>query len=122
MNAFSAEASRVLANAVQKPGKPFFLYYAQQEIHAPVQVPPSPDALAKCANVTSSVGRKTLCSMAVTMDDELHGLRWQVMGSKKRQKESLDYLDSLALNYPDAFSSETHGALRRIMDAEAEAE
>jgi arylsulfatase A-like enzyme len=71
MNTYRAEASRVLANAVQNPSKPFFLYYAQQEIHAPVQVPPSPEALAKCANITSSVGRKTLCSMAVTMDDEV---------------------------------------------------
>ena len=50
-----------------------FLYYAQQEIHIPLERPPAdqPEHLAHCAKITSFPERQTLCMMMSALDAEV---------------------------------------------------
>jgi arylsulfatase A-like enzyme len=80
MSFYSAEAERLVqrwgeaataAAAAAAVPKPWFLYYALQTVHTPLEAPPQPEHMENCAHVTSSAGRKTLCSMASALDAEV---------------------------------------------------
>ena len=74
MSSYAAEAARLAAEVWTAPGaKPFFLYYAQQEQHTPLERPPAdqPQHLAHCAGVTSFPERQTLCMMMSALDEEV---------------------------------------------------
>jgi arylsulfatase B len=68
------EAKRILDS--RHPAQPMFMYFAHQEVHAPLQVTPDSGDLQRCVheNVTSPIGkeatagRHTLCTMASNMD------------------------------------------------------
>lgn len=71
---FMEEAKRVLDT--RNPTQPMFMYFAHQEVHAPLEVTPDSVDLQACVheNVTSPIGkeatagRHTLCTMASNMD------------------------------------------------------
>ena len=74
MRSYASEAERLAAEVWTAPGaKPFFLYYAQQEAHVPLERPPAdePEHLAHCAKVTSFPERQTLCMMMSALDAEV---------------------------------------------------
>lgn len=74
MGVYMAEARRVLDT--RDPLKPMFMYFAHQQVHAPLEAPPDSASLDACAaeNVTSPIGkdatagRHTLCTMASSLD------------------------------------------------------
>lgn len=71
---FMEEAKRVLDT--RDAAQPMFMYFAHQELHAPLETPPDSASLQACAgeNVTSPIGkeatagRHTLCTMASNVD------------------------------------------------------
>lgn len=71
---FMEEARRVLDT--RDPAQPMFMYFAHQEVHAPLEAPPDGHSIQACAdeNVTSPIGkevtagRHTLCTMASNVD------------------------------------------------------
>jgi len=69
---FMEEAKRVLDS--RDPAVPMFMYFAHQEIHAPLEAPPHSGQACAHVNVTSPIGkeatagRHTLCTMASNMD------------------------------------------------------
>ena len=72
MATYQAEAERLAAEVWSAPGAdPFFLYYAQQEIHIPLERPPQGEHVQHCAKVTSNPERLTLCSMTSALDAEV---------------------------------------------------
>lgn len=68
---FMAEARRVLDT--RDTNKPFFLYFAHQLIHQPLELPPT--HYAACDRITSDLpdgkDRHTLCSMMVELDTQI---------------------------------------------------
>ena len=56
MEAYAAETERLTAKwaADASSNTPFFLYYAIQTVHTPLEDPPQAQHLANCAHVTSS--------------------------------------------------------------------
>lgn len=71
---FMDEAKRVLDN--HDPSDPLFMYFAHQEVHAPLEEPPDSRSHQQCANQTVpspigpnvTAGRHTLCTMASNVD------------------------------------------------------
>jgi len=64
-----AEAERVIEQ--RNPSKPFFMYYAPQNIHEPLQMPPEKKYSDNCAHVQDSKmgpGRHILCTMLSRLD------------------------------------------------------
>ncbi|CAK0903303.1 unnamed protein product [Prorocentrum cordatum] len=56
------------------PSKPFFLYFAEQQVHIPLQAPPDARHMEACSGVvggTRSVNRTVLCSMASRLDESV---------------------------------------------------
>jgi len=54
--------------------KPLFLYYAEQQLHIPLQIPPEPKHMEACKGVTggsATVNRTVLCAMASRLDDSV---------------------------------------------------
>lgn len=73
---YEARLERVLRPYGYKdpPSKPFFLYFAEQQLHIPLQAPPDAKHLEACSGVvggTSSVNRTVLCSMASRLDESV---------------------------------------------------
>lgn len=66
MDFYMEEAARVLDRRNQS--KPFFLYFAHQTIHTPIQAPPEAEHANACAHVTVTKDRNTLCQMASALD------------------------------------------------------
>merc|ERR1712137_1445094 len=63
------EASRMLD--IRDQSKPFFMYFAHQEIHIPLQAPPEPEYAELCADVTATENRNTLCQMTARLDKSI---------------------------------------------------
>jgi len=64
-----AEAQRVIEQ--RNPDKPFFMYYAPQNIHEPLEMPPEKKYSDNCAHVQDSKmgpGRHVLCTMMSRLD------------------------------------------------------
>jgi len=56
------------------PAQPLFLYFAEQQLHIPIEAPPQPKYLESCRGVGGSGGatnRTVLCSMASRLDDSV---------------------------------------------------
>ena len=54
--------------------QPFFLYYAEQQLHIPIEPPPEPKHMEACREVTggsATVNRTVLCSMASKLDESV---------------------------------------------------
>jgi len=66
MDFYMEEAARMLDTRDQS--KPFFMYFAHQEIHIPLQAPPEPEYAELCADVTATGNRNTLCQMTARLD------------------------------------------------------
>lgn len=71
MDLYMSEAERVLDT--RDAEKPFFLYFAHQLIHQPLQTPPQ--HMAACDAITSDLpdgkDRNTLCQMMVELDNQI---------------------------------------------------
>eukprot|EP00931_Biecheleriopsis_adriatica_P061129 TRINITY_DN36747_c0_g1_i1.p1 TRINITY_DN36747_c0_g1~~TRINITY_DN36747_c0_g1_i1.p1 ORF type:complete len:586 (+),score=82.06 TRINITY_DN36747_c0_g1_i1:60-1817(+) len=65
---------QLLANSKAEPEKPLFVYFAQQLLHIPLQLPDEPQHLTACQNVKGGsriVNRTVLCSMASKLDETI---------------------------------------------------
>ncbi|KAJ8602709.1 hypothetical protein CTAYLR_003749 [Chrysophaeum taylorii] len=69
VDAYDAEFKRIVGSAVS----PFFVYFAQQLVHYPMDEPPSISTAASkiCERIGGPDGRKTLCRMASRLDDSV---------------------------------------------------
>lgn len=71
MDLYMSEAQRILDS--RDPSKPFFLYFAHQLIHQPLQKPPK--QMAACDSITADLpsggDRNTLCQMMVELDNQI---------------------------------------------------
>merc|ERR1712032_709489 len=69
MDFYMAEAERVLDQ--RDPNKPFFLYFAHQEIHIPLEAPVEQEYADACQGVTATENRNTLCRMTNRLDKSI---------------------------------------------------
>ena len=73
-DSYMARYQDILAarNASGSDRAPFFLYYAEQNVHVPLELPPDPKHEANCAGVVSNPAgpnRTVLCAMASQLDE-----------------------------------------------------
>lgn len=63
-----------IINQHNDTAEPLFLYYAEQQLHIPIEPPPEPKHLEACRGVTGGsavVNRTVLCSMASKLDESV---------------------------------------------------
>jgi arylsulfatase B/arylsulfatase I/J len=121
MGLYMREAQRVLES--RDPTKPFFLTFAHQLIHQPLQKPPN--HMAACDGITPDLpageDRNTLCQMTVELDTQIGVLvdmlkmrdLWDntfvwvttdnggmTIGLKEQQKPPANAVYSVSSNYP----------------------
>lgn len=76
VDAYDAHLDQVLSpyGTADAPSKPLFLYFAEQQMHIPIEAPPQPEHLEACRGVTGGEGqvnRTVLCSMASRLDESM---------------------------------------------------
>ncbi|CAE8612166.1 unnamed protein product [Polarella glacialis] len=76
VDAYESRLQRLLMpyGSASPPEKPLFLYFAEQQLHIPLQAPPEAKYLEKCRGVVGSgdlTNRTVLCSMASRLDDSV---------------------------------------------------
>jgi arylsulfatase A-like enzyme len=74
VDAYESRFEEIVAN--HDKSKPLFVYYAEQQVHIPLELPPDPKHVEKCIanNVkggNSIINRTVLCAMASRLDESV---------------------------------------------------
>ena len=74
VNTYMDRVDTIIAEHAIPTSPPLFLYYAEQQLHVPIELPQDPKHVQACTHVTggsAAVNRTELCAMASQLDESI---------------------------------------------------